>query len=216
MNLKVVDHPIVHELITKLRDVNTGTELYRIYSVQLTELLVYEALRDLSTTGKKVRTQTEAEYEGVLVSEKIAFISILRAGLAMMIKPLEMFPEAEFHAVGIKRDEEDPFNADPVFYLDRLYEIGKNIDRIIIVDPMFATGGTMLTLLRGLVEERGFKGRIDIVNFIVAKVGAEKVSEKYPEVRFTCAGYDSELNVKGYIVPGLGDAGDRFFGVNQK
>ncbi len=214
MKLNVVKHPQVLDLITKLRDRDTGTELFRKYTRTLTSYLLYEALSDLKTSKRKVLTQTDAEYNGDDLSEKVAFVAILRAGLSMLITPMENYPNYEFHCVGIKRNEDDPRNIKPNLYLDRLDEIGKDVERIVIVDPMFATGGTVLTLLDAIKETHAFKGRVDIVCFIAAKPGMEKLTEKYPDVSVTCAGYDTDLNEKAFIVPGLGDAGNRFFGVN--
>ena len=115
-NSNLVKHPIVQDLITKLRDVNTNTLLFRIYSRELTTFLLFDALKDLDVRKKDVTTQTGAAYEGVAFNEKLAFISILRASLGMLSTAMEVFPEGEFHAVGVKRNEEDPFNAKPNFY----------------------------------------------------------------------------------------------------
>ncbi len=213
-NVNLIKHPIVEELITKLRDIETDTELYRIYTNRVTEYLLYEALNDLEVHKRTVKTQTGSEFTGIRIGEKLAFITILRAGLGMFIPALENFPDAEFHAVGMKRNEEDPFNSPPDFYLDRLHEMSQDVSRVIIVDPMFATGGSMLALVDALRKKHRFKDRIDVVCLIVAKPGAEMLEKSYPEIKITCAGFDQELNNKGFIVPGLGDAGDRYFGIN--
>jgi uracil phosphoribosyltransferase len=213
-NVQVVDHPLVHELITKLRNVETGTELYRIYTNTITSFLVYEALSDLKTSGKEVTTQTDEKYEGVEINEKIAFVSILRAGLGMFFSPMSQYPNAEFHCVGMKRNDEDPFDTEPKMYLDRLEELIADVERILVVDPMLATGGSMFKVIDVLKQKHKFEGRVDSVNLITAKPGVEKILKEYPDVKFFCAGYDTELNGKGFIIPGLGDAGDRYFGIN--
>lgn len=213
MNINVVTHPIVQDLITKLRNKETSTELYRKYSQTITTHLIYEALGDIKTKSSSVMTQTEAKYKGSIVAEKVAFVAILRAGLAMLIPPMQEYPNFEYHCVGIKRSEEDPRNTKPVLYLDRLDEVGKDVKRIVIVDPMFATGGTILTLVDAIKNQHKFKARVDIVCLISAKPGVEKLYEQFPDVKVTCAGFDTELNENAYIVPGLGDAGNRFFGV---
>lgn len=210
----VVSHPLVQELITKLRDIETGTEMYRMYTNTITPFLLYEALKDLKTKTTKVSTQTGETYTGLYLEEKLAFITLLRAGLGMFVSAFIQYPNAEFHSVGVKRDESDPFNKEPNLYLDRLDEVGDGTERIVIVDPMLATGGSMMAVIKALREKHDYSDRIDVVNLIAAKPGVEKINSMFPDIHFFCAGYDQGLNDKGYIVPGLGDAGDRYFGVN--
>ncbi len=212
-NVKVVEHPIVQELITQLRDVNTNSHLFRIYSKQLATFLLYEALAEVDAKPRKVKTQTGLEYKGIEFNKKVAFVCILRAAMGMLFTAMEVFPTGEFHTVGVKRNEDDPFNVKPNFYLDRLNEIGKKVDRIVLMDPMLATGSSAITVLEGIREVHKFKGEIQFVCYIAAKPGAEVIAKRFPDVKITCAGFDEKLNEKAFIIPGLGDAGDRFFGI---
>lgn len=212
-NVKVVKHPIVQELITQLRDVNTNSHLFRIYSKQLATFLLYEALVEVDTKERKVKTQTGLEYKGVEFSKETAFVCILRAAMGMLFTAMEVFPSGEFHAVGVKRNEDDPFNVKLNFYLDRMNEISKKVNRIVVMDPMLATGSSALTVLEGLRKVHKFEGKIQFVCYIAAKPGAEVIAKQFPDVKITCAGLDEKLNDKAFIIPGLGDAGDRFFGI---
>lgn len=214
-NISVIEHPIVKYLITKLRNKNTSPELYRIYTNRIANFLIYEALESLETVSLSVDTQTKSTYNGDKLKDDIAFITILRAGLSMFVPALENYPEAQFHAVGMKRDVSDPFNTKPEFYLDKLDEISKGVKQIVIVDPMLATGGTLASLLDAIRNKYMFSAKINIVCLIAAKIGVEKILSQFPDVKITCAGFDETLNENGYIIPGLGDAGDRYFGVNQ-
>ena len=212
-NVNLVKHPIVQELITDLRDVTTDTHLFRIYSRQLATFLLYEALADIDTEAKNVETQTGFKYKGIKFSKKVAFVCILRAAMGMLFTAMEVFPQGEFHAVGVKRNEDDPFNIKPNFYLDRLHEISSKVERVVVMDPMLATGSSAITVVKALKEGYKFKGSVDFVCYIAAKPGVKSIQSIYPDVKITCAGIDEKLNDKAFIVPGLGDAGDRFFGI---
>lgn len=215
-NVKLVSHPLVCELISKLRDVNTDSQLFRIYLNDITRLLLYDALADLKTTRKIVSTQTGEEYAGKVINEKVAFVAILRASLGMLASAMNFFPQGEFHVLGMKRNEEDPYNNEPNFYLDRLHEMSPDIDRIVVMDPMLATGGSMVSALKAISERHKFKGKIQVVSLITAQKGANLIAQKFPKVTITCAGLDAKLNKNAYIIPGLGDAGDRLFGITTK
>ncbi len=216
-NVKLVKHPVVKDLVTRLRDVTTISENFRQYTHEVSKFLVYEALSDLKTKEKKVTTQTEGVYSGDRITENVKFFGVLREGIGMMNPALDTFPNGEFDLVGVKRNDKDPFNKKPVIYLNKFKDIGKHIDRVVLMDQMLATGGTMMILLDSLINENGFEGKVDILSIIVAKVGADNIYKKYPKVKITCAGFDTELNDGvndvGYIYPGLGDASDRYFGI---
>lgn len=213
MNVLKVEHPVVKSIVTKLRDKNTNPEGFRASFKRIVPHLLYESLKDIKTTGKEVQTFTNSTYEGDAFAHKIGFVAVLRAGLSMIIDAMEAFPEAEFHTIGLRRNEEDPFNGEPEFYLDRLDEIGAGVKTLIITDPMLATGGTLISILDS-IKRNNYQGEVKIVCLIASEVGIKKVLDKHPNVQIVCAGVDKELNEKGFIVPGLGDAGDRFFGVN--
>lgn len=214
INVRVIDSPIVESLITKLRDINTDSQMFRIYLNQISKLLIYEVLRDLKLNNNKVPTQTGVDFNGKIIDEKIAFVAILRASLGMLSAAMEFFPSGEFHCLGMKRNEEDPINIEPHFYLDRLEEMNPKIDRVIIMDPMLATGGSMVSALNSIKEKHGFKGKIQVLSLITATSGAIAIYKKYPDVEIITAGLDEKLNEHSYIIPGLGDAGDRLFGIN--
>ena len=214
-NVRLIKHPLVAELITNLRDSTTNSMLFRSYSRELTKMLIYEALSDLRLTERSVISQTGVQYQGAQVKDKVVFVGILRAGLGMLSTAMDAFPRGEFHVIGLKRNEVDPFAVEPVFYLDRLAEMSKQADRVIIVDPMLATGGSMLAALKALREKHNFAGTIQIISYIAALKGAEEIYKKYPDITIICAGFDQKLNKHAYTVPGLGDAGDRYFGIDS-
>lgn len=215
-NVNIVSHPLVCELISKLRNVNTDSQLFRIYLNDITRLLLYDTLWDLKTKSQKVTTQTGESYEGQVIKEKVAFVAILRASLGMLASAMNFFPQGEFHVLGMKRNEEDPYHNEPNFYLDRLHEMSPDIDRIVVMDPMLATGGSMVSALKAISERHKFKGKIQVVCLIAAETGVKLIAEKFPKVTITCAGLDKKLNKNAYIIPGLGDAGDRLFGISTK
>lgn len=212
-NVRLISNPIVEENITKMRDINTGFEMFRICSKKVTTFLLYEALADAKLKSRSVKTQTGATFKGTELKEKIACISILRASLGTLSAAMEILPEAEFHVVGTKRSEDDPFNKEPNFYLDRLNEMSRSIERVIVLDPMIATGSSIITVLSALREKHKYTGSIQVVCYICAKQGAQAIEKNFPDVKIFCAGFDDKLNSKAFIVPGLGDAGDRFFGI---
>ena len=213
-NVRIINTPMVSELITKLRDIKTDSQLFRIYLKDISELLIYESLDDVKMKKKCVPTQTGVDFEGEIIAEKIAFISILRASLGMLSAAMEFYPSGEFHCLGMKRNEEDPRNNEPHFYLDRLEEMNPKTDRVLVMDPMLATGGSMISALKSIKEKHGFKGKIQVLSLITAKPGAETIYKIFPEAEIICAGLDEQLNEHSYIIPGLGDAGDRLFGIN--
>jgi len=158
-NVRVISTSMVSDLITKLRDINTNSQLFRIYLNEITKLLIYEALSDVEMKTNKVPTQTGVDFKGKVIGERIAFISILRASLGMLSSAMEFYPTGEFHCLGMKRNEEDPKNVEPHFYLDRLEEMSPKTDRVIIMDPMLATGGSMISALKSVKEKHGLKGK---------------------------------------------------------
>ncbi len=215
-NVKIINNPIAQNLVTKLRNIKTNSKDFRHYTNILNYYLVYEALSDIQTKQKKVKTQTKGTFLGQEIKENIKFFGVLREGIALLKAPQNIFDHARFDLVGVKRNDDDPFNSKPNVYLNTFKNINKEIDRVVLMDQMLATGGTILILLDSLIKENKFKGKIDIISTIVAKLGAKNIYKKYPKVKITCAGLDEKLNPQGYIYPGLGDAADRYFGMPIK
>lgn len=216
-NVRLVSHPFVSCLATALRNVETETERFRYYTKVVSSYLLYEALEDIKCKENSVKTQPGGTHKGQMFDEKVKIFGVLREGISMMYAAMDVFPHAEYDLVGVKRDDNDPFKKKAVVYLNKFKDITPDTDRVILMDQMLATGGTMLALLESLRKDYGFKGKIDIISIIVAQIGAEKIKEAFPDVQITCAGYDTDgdkgVNEKGYIYPGLGDAADRYFGV---
>lgn len=209
-NVKIIKHPLVADLVTRLRNFDTNAERFRAYTKTISHYLLYEALSDISLNKKIVFTQTKGKFVGGIIKEKIKFYAVLREGIGMLVSPMDNFCDAHFDLIGVKRNDADPFNSPAVMYFGNFKNL-KKINRVVIMDQMFATGGTMKVILDKLITEEKFKGKVDIVSVIVAKMGAEKILKKFPNVKITCAGYDEKLTENGYIYPGLGDAADRYF-----
>jgi len=209
-NVLLVNHPLVKELVTKLRDFGTNSEHFRHYTKVITGYLVYEALSKVKLKKKTVVTQTKGEFDGFEYDEKIKFFGVLREGVGMILSSFENFSCSQFDLVGVKRNDDDPFNQPAKIYYGNFNNIG-NFDRVVIMDQMFATGSTMLIILDEIIKKHNFKGKVDIVSIIVARFGAETVLKRYPNINITCAGLDDKLTENGYIYPGLGDASDRYF-----
>ncbi|MEI7579089.1 MAG: uracil phosphoribosyltransferase [bacterium] len=196
-NLTVVNHPLVQELITKIGDRTIDAFLFREYCNRVSRMLIYEVLHDVK-------------------EEKIAFVAILRAGMAMLGAAMETYPQGEFHLIGMRRDLENPYEKKPQFYLDKLHEINSDTKRIIILEPMLATGGSLIATLEAIAQHRELNtARIQIVALNTAKFGAEALLKTFPKVQIFTAAFFPELNKKAYIVGGLGDAGERFFGIQS-
>lgn len=203
--LTVVDHPIVAHRLTELRDERTEPDRFRRVMAELTTFLAYEALRDLATEARPVRTPVGLG-QGRVVSQSVLVVPILRAGLGMVPGVERVAPNCDVAHLGMKRDE-NTLNA--VCYLDGL-PADLSGRRVVICDPMLATGGSLAQACE-LVASRG---AADIAALcVVASIpGLEHLSARSPEAAVVCAAIDPLLDQRGYIVPGLGDAGDRLFG----
>ncbi len=205
-NVFVMDHPLIQHKLSILRDVGTGAKLFRELVKELAMLMAYEATRDFSLAETTVQTPITETHTSVLAGKKVAVIPILRAGLGMVDGILELIPAAKVGHVGLYRD---PETLQPVEYYCKLPDDIAERD-ILIVDPMLATGGSASAAVQFL-RERGAK-EIKLLVLLAAPEGIEEVVNQCDDVRiYTCA-VDSHLNDHGYIVPGLGDAGDRLFG----
>jgi uracil phosphoribosyltransferase len=205
-NVKVVDHPLVQHKLTILRSTKTGSKQFRELVKELAMLEAYEATRRFQLAETTVTTPITETVSYVLAGKKVAVIPILRAGLGMVDGILELIPAARVGHVGLYRD---PVTLKPVEYYCKLPEDIAERD-VLIVDPMLATGGSAAAAIE-LLREKGAK-HIDLLVLIAAPEGIEEVVKCCDDINiYTCA-IDSHLNDHGYIVPGLGDAGDRIFG----
>lgn len=198
-------HPLVRHKLTLLRDVNTKPKKFRELVHELAILMAYEATADLALVGKDVTTPMGLA-QGSELAEKIGLVPVLRAGLGMVEGIWEMMPTAEVWHIGLYRDEK---TLRPVQYYNKL-PISPTVDVCLILDPMLATGGSSVATV-DLLKQWGAK-RIKYVGLIAAPEGIQRLSTAHPDVPIHVAAVDERLNDIGYIVPGLGDAGDRQFG----
>jgi uracil phosphoribosyltransferase len=204
--LTVVDHPLVQHKLTIMRDRDTPTAVFRQLLREISQLLAYEVTRNLAMTTKKIETPMQTMDAPTLDGKKLALISILRAGNGLLDGVLELIPSARVGFVGLYRDEE---TLQPVQYY---FKAPKELqDRMVIaVDPMLATGNSSAAAI-DLLKEAGATN-ILFLCLLAAPEGVARMKEAHPDVPIVTASLDRELNEKGYIMPGLGDAGDRMFG----
>ena len=204
-NLHVSPHPAVRHKLAILRDESTEPKKFREVVRELSWLLGYEALADAHTRPLEIRTPIEL-MDAEELADRIGLIPILRAGLGMVDAMLELMPTAQVWHLGLFRDEK---TLRPVEYYNKLPD-SANVDLCLILDPMLATGGSATAAIE--VLKKWGAVRIKLVNLIAAPEGVEAVLRAHPEVEIYTAALDRQLNEKGYIMPGLGDAGDRQFG----
>lgn len=202
--LTEVDHPLIKRHISQLRDTSTSPELFRQLVRRLAVLLAYEATQDLRLATTRVTTPLE-ETTGAELDQRIGIVPILRAGLGMVDPILDLIPEAEVWHLGLYRDEQ---TAEPVEYYSKLPP-HHPVDVALIVDPMLATGGSALAALT-VLKRWGVK-QVKLLSIIGSKSGIERVSQEAPDAQIFVCAIDAVLNDKKFIVPGLGDAGDRTF-----
>ena len=205
-NVVVFDHPLINHKIAILRDESTSTKIFRELVEEITMVMAYEAMKDLPTTVKTVKTPLETCEQTVVLDNAVAIVPILRAGLGMVSGVQNMFPSARVGHIGMYRDEE---TLEPKEYYCKLPE-GIEDKFVILVDPMLATGGSACDAIE-LLKKRGCKN-IRFMAIIGAPEGIAKVAQAHPDVKTYVATQDRQLNENGYILPGLGDAGDRLFG----
>lgn len=198
----VPEHSLIAHKLTRLRDRETSSVLFRNLTREITQILMSEATRDLSTTSE-MRETPLTSFSGKSLAPRIGIVPILRAGLGMSDTAHEMIPMARVLHVGLFRDEE---TLEPVYYYDKL-PTPPNVDLALVVDPMLATGGSAIAAISRL-KETGISD-IRFIGLIAAPEGIAALRAAHPDVKIWMAAIDERLNEQGYIVPGLGDAGDR-------
>jgi uracil phosphoribosyltransferase len=195
----------VREKLTRLRDETTPPKIFRELVAEIATLLLYEATADLPTDEREVKTPL-AVYTGARLKDKVGLIPVLRAGIGMVEAALELMPEAQVWHIGLFRDER---TLRPIEYYNKLPS-SATVQVCLVLDPMLATGGSATATI-DVLKKWGAK-RIKYVGIIAAPEGVRTLSSAHPDVPIHVAALDERLNEKGYIVPGLGDAGDRQFG----
>ncbi len=205
-NVTIFDHPLIKHKISLLRDKSTGTRDFRILIEEIATLMGYEALRDLPTELVEVETPLMKAMVPMITGKKLAIIPILRAGLGMVNGILALDPTAKVGHIGMYRDE--------VTHIPHEYycKLPDSLEErtIVVLDPMLATGGSAVDAIN-LIKQRGGKN-IKFMSIIAAPEGLKALTEAHPDIEVYCGNLDDKLNENCYILPGLGDAGDRIFG----
>ena len=205
-NVHVLNHPLIQHKLAILRDKTTGTKEFRALVSEIAGLMCYEATRNLPTVEVDVQTPVAVAKCRMLAGKKLAIVPVLRAGLGMVDSMVDMIPSAKIGHIGLYRD---PETHKPVEYYCKLPEdIGNR--QVYVVDPMLATGGSAVAAI-DFLKEHGCKNII-MMNIIGCPEGVKTVQEAHPDVEIYMAACDERLNEHAYIIPGLGDAGDRIFG----
>ncbi|MBI4056134.1 MAG: uracil phosphoribosyltransferase [Elusimicrobia bacterium] len=203
--LTICRHPLVQDKLACLRDKKTSPQEFRRRMSELSSLMAYQVLGTLKTQIAKVSTPLQAASCQVL-AQPVVFVAVLRAGIGLLEGLLHVAPEAKVGYIGLYRNEE---TLNPVRYYIRLPK-GLNKSYVVLVDPMLATGGSAAEAVQ-ILKSYGAK-QISFLCLIAARAGVRRMAQAHPDVPVFTAGVDATLNRKGYIVPGLGDAGDRLFG----
>lgn len=206
MEVREINHPLIKHKLSILRDKSTGTKEFRELIKEISMVLCYEAMSDAILDEVEIETPIEKLKTGRLNEDNYAFIPILRAGMGMLEGVINVIPNAKIGHIGMYRNET---TFEPVNYF---FKVPKNIEEkeVLILDPMLATGGSAIDAI-DLLKSKGVK-KIKFLCIIAAPEGIEKVNKLHPDVAIFCASVDKQLNNNKYIVPGLGDAGDRIFG----
>lgn len=202
----VMDHPLIQHKIGYIRRKDTGTKDFRQAIGEIANLICYEATRDLKLSDVEIETPICKTTVKQLAGKKLAIVPILRAGLGMVDGMMQLIPAAKIGHIGLYRDEE---TLEPIEYYCKLPEDCAQRE-IFVVDPMLATGGSSSAAIR-MLKERGCKN-IHFMCIIAAPEGVERMRKDHPDVDIYIGALDEKLNEDGYIIPGLGDAGDRIFG----
>ena len=201
-----MDHPLLQHKLSILRDENTGVKDFREVVSEIATLMCYEATRDLPLEEVEIKTPITTDKFKTIAGKKLAIVPVLRAGLGMVDGILTLIPSAKVGHIGLYRD---PDTLEPVEYYCKMpNDIAER--EVIILDPMLATGGAASAAIQ-FIKKYEVKN-IKLMNIIAAPEGIQRVHHDHPDVDIYCAALDEKLNDHGYIVPGLGDAGDRIFG----
>lgn len=204
--LYIIDHPLVQHKLTIMRDKNTGTKDFKELLTEISTLMGYELTRDLPLRDVEIETPLCKTMGKEISGKKIAIVPVLRAGLGMVEGLLSLVPVAKVGHIGLYRD---PNTHEPVEYYCKLpFDIEQRT--VILCDPMLATGGSASAAIT-MIKKRGVTS-IKMLNLVSAPEGVERIKKDHPDVDMYCAALDDHLNEHAYIVPGLGDAGDRIFG----
>ena len=205
-NTFIFEHPLIQHKLALMRDKNTNTKDFRTLTNELAELMVYEITKDLPLVDVEIETPICKSTFKMLSDKHITLVPILRAGLGMVDGVLRLLPTARVGHIGVYRD---PRTHEPIEYYCKMPDdVADSI--VIVLDPMFATGGSACAAL-DLLKARGCKD-LRMVCMVAAPPAVERIASEHPDVPVYCAALDEKLNVNAYIVPGLGDAGDRIFG----
>ena len=205
-NVHELKHPLIEHKLARLRDKKTGTKEFRELASEIAVMLCYEALKDAKLKNITIETPLQKYKTQCLNEDNYAFVPILRAGMSMVDGIIKVVPNAKIGHIGLYRNEE---TLEPVEYY---YKMPKNINKreVIILDPMLATGGSVIATINRLKKD-GVK-KIKFLCIIASKVGIKRIQKEHPDVQIYTASVDEKLNDVGYILPGLGDAGDRVYG----
>lgn len=205
-NVHVLDHPLIQHKISLLRDKNTDTKEFRELVQEVSMLMAYEVTRNMPLKEVEIETPVGVARTKVISGKKLGILPILRAGLGMVDGMLQLLPMAKVGHIGLYRD---PESLNPVDYYCKLpFDVAER--DMVILDPVCATGGSVSFTVKHL-KDKGVNN-IKLMCLIAAKSAIERLNKDHPDVEIYCAAVDEELNEHGYILPGLGDAGDRLFG----
>lgn len=205
-SFQVLDHPLIQHKLTIIRNKDTGTKYFREVVNEIARLMAYEVSRDMPLEDVEIETPMIKTVQKKLSGKKVAIIPILRAGLGMVDGMLDLIPAAKVGHIGMYRDHE---TMEPVEYFVKLpSDIHERL--LLVVDPMLATGGSAIAAIDALKKRGGHT--IKFVCLVAAPEGVDALRKAHPDVEIYAAGLDDKLNEVGYILPGLGDAGDRLFG----
>lgn len=206
-NLIIVSNPLVQHYLFHLRDKTTKPALFRTLTKKLTLLLCFEAAKEIEVNKKWLETPLE-KTEGFVIDNDIVLIPILRAGLGMIDAILELFPNVDVGYMGFQRDET---TAVAKGYYSKLPDISDKL--VFIADPMLATGGSLLKAIKEIKTQKPKK--IIVISIVAAPEGVKSIEEKHPDIKIYTASLDRQLNDKKYILPGIGDFGDRLYGTQK-
>ena len=210
MNITIIEHPLVRHKLSLMREADCSTYRFRTLTKELARLMAYDASRDFATEVFTLQGWCGDIEAHRIKGKTVTIVPILRAGLGMLDGVLDLIPTAKISVVGLQRDEE---TMQPVSYFEKFVD---DMDKrpALIIDPMLATGGSMVATI-DLLKKKGCKN-IKALVLVAAPEGVKVVNEAHPDVTIYTAALDSHLNENGYIIPGLGDAGDKIFGTKHE